>query len=245
MKKLENKPGLKITNKFYSSFSGSNNYYKGTLDCLEVWNNGKKELSTYYEIPLYDSEGNFFMTYRDRVIEEEINDTKVYPSEDYEGFGWYKYMFQYNYNFYIIPTIRRLTIRDNREWFRDAISEFGLEGFFEKEQDTYLENRYIKSIHGNTVEIPLEYCGYIYRSSPEDFMNFNYANYIKNYEKALIKYPKYKEKLERLKNYNIKIICDFYGVTEKELSSKNFNQIKHTIRAFNKKIKNKRKYETS
>lgn len=211
-----------------------NNYFKGNLNDLQIWNKGDIVFIEKKEIPLYDAKGNFYKNEKQYNYITKKTDIRV---DIYSSYG--KVIIQNDYDFYLVPICERLSIIDGRNELKNLLINYGINGFH-----TYKD--FFKRVYHYTyqrptyeVERPIEVCFCdVHKTNTKQFIEFNYIEYINNYKEALIKYPKYKDEIEYLKNINISIICDFYMITEKELSSKKFDRLKHSIKVLNKKINN-------
>lgn len=208
-----------------------NNYFKGNLDDLKLRNKGMISFYKTKIIPLYKNDGEFYKNEHEREFISKTDDIEIKPA--------YKEIVQIDYKFYLVPVPERLEIQEGRSQLERLFINYGITGLkyirtFLQEKRHYTQHRVMYE-----VERPLEiYSRDEYRLNTKSFINFNYHNYIENYEQALIKYPDYKNEIDRLKNLNINIICDFYMITEKQLKHKNFNRLEHAIRVLNKKINN-------
>lgn len=211
------------------SYFNYNNYFKGSLDNLEIWNKGDINYYIENEIPLYTKKGVFYKNEYERTYLMKKDNIKIDP--------YYKRIIQIDYKFYLIPVAERLEIQDGRLQLILMLIDYGIKGlkFIHSylQEDRHYSYKRMKYI----VDRPLEVCFYDeYRLNTSSFINFSYDEYIKNYKKALINYPDYKDEIDRLKIINTHIICDFYGITEKQLSHKNFNRFEHAMKVLNKKI---------
>lgn len=211
-----------------------NNYFKGSLDNLEIWNNGE---ITFFEtkiIDLYDCKGNFYKKEESKVfynLKKNINISKYCTLK--------KQIIQIDYDFYLVPITERLNIQDGRNKLKNLLKNYGITGlnnyrgyFRRKYHYTYKKPRY-------EVERPIEVVFLEeHRTNTKKFIEFNYDKYISNYKKALLKFPDYKDEINYLKDINISVICDFYDIEEKELKRKDFDRLKHAIKILNRKINN-------
>jgi hypothetical protein len=209
-----------------------NNYLKGNLDNLTLNNKGKISFRSVKQIELYDSNGKFY--------KNEYEYTYVDKDDDIEIKPYGKTIVQIDYDFYLVPIPERLQIQEGRFLLTSLLIKYGIKGIRECWQNFLIEeNHYSFPRTMYKVERPLEIMfSDEYRLNTKSFMNFNYDNYILNYEKALTKYPNFKKEIDYLKKINIEIICDFYKVTEKQLKSKRFDRLTHAIKILNYKINN-------
>lgn len=217
-----------------SSWYTYNNYFKGDLSDLQIWNKGDISFVEKKVIPLHLSNGEFYKNEIEKKYITKKADIRV-DVHSCEG----KAIIQIDYDFYLVPIAERLSIIDGRDKLKSLLKDYGLVGF-----TTY--KSFYREIHHYSfertkydVDRPIEICFCEeHRANTKKFMEFNYNEYIENYNKALIKYPNHKKTLDHLKFMNINIICDFYMITEKELSSNKFDRLKHAIKVLHKKITN-------
>jgi len=220
---------------YISSWYTYNNFYKGNLDKLELWNKGTVDLKKQTKIELYDKDGNFYK-----------NDYKIDYKKDECEFILEKRHFQYriiqiNYDFYKIPIPERHQIKEGRTQTKNLLIKFGIKGFHKyKDVLFYEEFDRLKQKLCYVVNYPIEnvFCDVCIRNT-KSFINFDYQIYIDNYEKALKEYPEHKDEIEFLKYENLKIICDFYDINIDVLQKKKFDRLKYAIRLLNKKINTK------
>jgi len=220
-----------------SSWFTYNDYYKGNLDCLEIWNKGNVSFVEKKHINLYDSEGNFYKneiikTYIDKESDIRI-DSIINERQE---------IIQLDYDFYLIPTSCRLSLKENRIKTKRMLINYGLKGFDLDYKNAITEfNHYTLKRTKYKTQRPLEICfNDVYRFNTKSFMNFDYKKYIENYNIALEKYPNYKDSLHYLKEMNLNIICDFYEIDIEILKNPKFNRFKYAIKALNNKITNKK-----
>ncbi len=216
-----------------SSWFTYNNYLKGNLDNLTLNNKGTLSYKSVKKIELYDSSGNFYKNEYEYTYTNKEDDIEIKP--------YCRTIVQIDYDFYLVPIPERLQIQQGRQMLVSLLIRYGIKGIKQCWQKfLYEKNHYSFTRRMFDVERPLEimFCDE-YRLNTKSFINFNYDEYILNYENALKKYPNFKDELDYLKKINIEIICDFYGVSEKQLKSKRFDRLTHAIRVLNNKINNK------
>lgn len=214
-----------------------NDYYKGSLDNLEIWNKGSIQFVSENKIDLYDSKGVFYKTEVNKKYIDKNSDVRIdnLINERSE-------IIQIDYDFYLIPTSCRLALKDNRIKTKHMLIDYGLKGFDLDYKNAIQEvNHYTLKRTKYKTQRPLEICfNDIYRFNTKSFMNFNYKKYIENYNIALKKYPSHKDSLYYLKEINLNIICDFYEIDIDVLKKQNFNRFRYAIKALNNKITNKK-----
>jgi hypothetical protein len=222
-----------------NSYSTNNFYYKGDvndLSNLEIWNNGDIDFVKNSEIKLYDDKGNFYKKECIYSYKTEKGDVKAL--RNHIEFT----LIQYNYDFYLIPITERHSLSSGRSKTEHLLSEFGIKGF-----DKCFYKRAYKELHhysyGRTkyeVSRPLEVCyAEVYRFNTREFIDFSSKKYLENYNNALKKYPLWERELLYLKETNLNIICDFYGMERTVLEKDKFDRLTYSIKALNKKINNK------
>jgi hypothetical protein len=220
------------------SYNSSNHYYKGdinNLNDIEIWNKGDIDFINISYIKLYDENGNFYKSEQVRKIKTENADLKVKR-------GCIEYtIIQYNYDFFLIPVTERHTTKSGRDKTERHLIAFGIKGFPKYQQKPYREfNHYSYNRTKYEVDRPFEFCYYdVYRFNTKSFMEFSSKKYLQNYNNALKKYPEWKKELIYLKETNLNIIADFYGMERTVLEKDNFNRLTYSIKALNKKINNK------
>ena len=223
--------------------NSNNYYYKGEINNLEVWNNGFTRFCDYYYIDLFTQDGNF---YKKELVQkyyekkEDLNISKYniskYSPLQYE-------IIQIDYNFYLIQIVERLSVIEGRNLLCNMLTKYGIKGI-NSGRILYIE-KYCAFQKKNYYEVflPIEICSYkIDRRNTKSFANFEYKNYLENKNKAIKNYPDYKDEIENIFDENIKIICGFYEINEKELKKENFDRLKHSIKILNKKITNNIKF---
>jgi len=212
-----------------------NEYYKGDLYNLEIWVKGYISFVKRKWIKLYEENGDF---YKDELVKTHQNknaDVKVDKKMND--------LIQVDYNFYIIPISERHSLKGGREQTFRMLKSFGLKGLNNDYNCHFSE--IIQHPHKTIYEItrPLEfmYCDQ-YRFNLHSFMNFNYKQYLLNYNNFIEREPDFKSNADYLFRQNVKIICDFYRVTEDILKRDNFDKIKYSIAALNRRINEKKKH---
>jgi len=213
-----------------------NNYYKGDLDNLQIWNKGLASYKQTKIIDLFDYEGNFYKKeYVDKIIDSEI-DLRIDELQRFK-----KTIVQIDYDFHLVSIPERLQLQDGRNQLKILFSNYGIKGFnsYSNNYIEYYNKLYKKNSYEVYKPIEISFCTES-RLNTKSFMNFNYKKYIENYKKALKTHPEHEGELNYLKQINLNIICDFYKIDISVLKNKNFNRFKHAIKVLNNKITNKK-----
>jgi len=213
----------------YSYFT-YNNFYKGDLNKLELFNKGLIMFKETKALDLFDKDGNFYKThYEEKIINKE---SEIQIRHDSLR------IVQIDYQFYLVPVPERLTIIDGRSQLKEMLSKYGISGF---SFNTYFYEKHHYKFKRRMYEVfrPIEFCFCNeVRKNTKSFVDFEYKNYEENYKNALKKYPNNKDEIERLFSKNLNLICDFYEIDISILKAKNFDRLKHAIKILNKKINN-------
>lgn len=157
-----------------------------------------------------------------------------------------KSVIQIDYKFHLVP----VDIRGDIDSLWSA--KYGLEkslnrkfhienltGYFEGLRGLGFYKHEVK-IHSN---FPYEICFVgctrsIVSKNYKTFSEFNYEDYHKNKEDFIKNNPDKKGIIEMMFNNNIKAICSFYLITEKQLKTNKFNKLEQSIKRLNIKINN-------
>jgi len=209
-------------------------YYKGDLSNLEIWVKGDISFVKNKWIKLYEENGDFY--------KEELVQTHKDKKADIKVNKGLLDLIQVDYNFYIIPVSERHSLKDGRNKTHSMLSDFGLKGLNKDYEQHFTELS--EYPHKRIYEItrPLEFMySNEYRFNLHSFMNFNYKQYLLNYNNFIKIEPDWKSTADYLFKRNVKIICDFYRVTEEILKRDNFDKVKYSIAALNRKINEKKK----
>tara|TARA_R110000803_G_scaffold22220_1_gene55564 strand:- start:335 stop:1045 length:711 start_codon:yes stop_codon:yes gene_type:complete len=191
--------------------------------------------------PCYDFKGNEIGIFKDskrlrRQCSFKCNELKNTYQSSVE-------VIQYNYDFFLM-NISQKNIRGTKDclhFIRDRIKIYFKD--FKQPSIGISYNSYKKKYERSN--IPLEICSRyldVHNSSRgyKRFIDFDIKKYDKNLHSFIKLHPNHSESAKVVHSLNIEYICNYYGVTERQLRDKRFNRLTHAIKILNNKINNKK-----
>lgn len=212
----------KIDNK-YRFFVYSEDHMYDTKSYVEIFDDNNKSLGVF-------TKSNRVTKEETKEIEKQIN------------------VFQYNYNFYLLPIGRCVTLDEIQDAYHLVNPIFNikedhyygidlencLNEFFGQRKTIYYRE------HFNPCEICLiGHSRHIHNITNKKLFNLDIKEYTKRKNDFIKENPRYERQVENIYLHNIGFLCLFWNVNKKQLLKDNFDKSKKSIEKLNRKITNK------